>query len=105
MPVISQSLWLALGVFATIWTLVWMLVDDRITASSAVAAISWLVWSFVGGNVEAVTSSGGTVAVGAPPFEYLGFIMFALSALALFLNLWGVYPPESTPDRMERDIQ
>lgn len=94
--VISELSWLALGAFATIWTLLWLLVEDRITTSAAVATLSWLVFAFLGGNVVRVTQTGETVAVGAPAFEYLGWALFVLSLLALFLNLWGVYPPKPT---------
>lgn len=97
--VLTETAWLALGAFATLFTLLWLLVDDRITTTAGVAAISWLLWALLGGSVYRVTQTGETVAAGAPGLDYLGYGLFAFSLLALFLHQFGVYPPSREDTR------
>lgn len=91
--------WYAVGVFATIMTLAWLFVDVRVTFTTLFAGAGWGYMALTGSNVEKVLQDGSTTSIGDPSLQLFVGALAALSILASVLYRFGLYPPESIPER------
>jgi len=79
---------------------------DRTQVTTIGAFFAWGLAALLGGDVE--VASGGSLLAAPVPDEIRLFaaLWAVLSALALVLYVWGVYPPQSEqPVDMEADPQ
>lgn len=114
----------AVAVAAVLLTAAWLFRPDARTALTTLGAfLAWALTALLGGSTETYTDAGATVQTvnnttlavpqgatltAAPvpePIRLFATLWALLSALALLLYVWGVYPPaseapvEKTPDQ------
>lgn len=93
--------WLALGVFATVMLLIWLIVmpRKRVYFTAGFSGLGYGIMALVAPGVTTITQSGETVPkpVG-PAMQYFVAVLAMLSLTVVFLYRWGLYPPEDTFD-------
>jgi len=77
--------WLALGVFATLWTVMYTAYHTHVRLSAGLAAVSWAVLAATGGQVETLTQDGTRVDTGVPELQLVAALGALVSALVLIL--------------------
>jgi hypothetical protein len=95
--------------------------DERTQVTTLGAFFAWSLVGLLGGNAEiydasnetvktapngtelAVETTGEFVAAPLPPeFRYFAALWALLSALALILHVWGVYPPQDSGEEIRQ---
>ncbi|RLM53186.1 hypothetical protein DVK02_14955 [Halobellus sp. Atlit-31R] len=91
-----QSNWFALAGFATLLTLLWLVVlpRARVYVTSGLSFISWAAAATSAASLQRRTLDGTAVDVGAPVLQYLATALALVSLLVFVLYHFGLYPPE-----------
>jgi hypothetical protein len=77
--------WLALGAFATLWTVAYTVYHTHVRLSAGLAAVSWTVLAVTGGQVETLAQDGSRVDTGVPELQLVAALAALVSALVLLL--------------------
>lgn len=91
-----MTVWLALGVFASVLTLLYLVVTprQRVYFTSGFAGIAWLTMAFTAPGVQRMTESGEVVTAGLGiPIQYFVGLLGLLSLTVTILYRLGEYPP------------
>jgi len=91
---VFESQWLAVGAFATLMTLAWLFVQQRLTTTTAFAGIAWSWMALTGGGVTKLGESGTVVEASVGSLQFLCALFAILSFAALMLSRFGHYPPD-----------
>lgn len=90
------SVWYALGAFATLMTLFWLVLQpqQRVYFTAGFSGLAWLTMAFVAPGVQRMTESGQTVdfEIGLVVQFFVG-ILGIMSLLVVVLYRLGQYPP------------
>jgi hypothetical protein len=87
------GIWLAIGLFATAWTFLWVLGRERIYIKAAVSLGSWALLALTGSDVYALTDTGETIALEVASLQVFAAGLAVLSFLVLVLYRFDEYPP------------
>jgi hypothetical protein len=90
-----QEYYFGLALLAGATTVAWLFRRERITVTSFIAFVSWIVLAVYGGSVQKESGCCGATSEAAVPIEIRG-LLFALGLLSIFalvLHQLGVYPP------------
>lgn len=88
-----SGVYLALFALACGATYVYVVQEEAVVFSSAIAGATWSLLAVTGGGVEVVTDSGvETMSLGAAQHLFLGLAV--LSIIALIGSVMGYYPTD-----------
>jgi len=89
----AQAYWFAVAAFALVMTLAWLFVQERVTTTGMLAAVSWAYCALSGDAVFVITDAGEQVSASVGNIQYLAATLGLLSFLAVILYRFGYYPP------------
>jgi hypothetical protein len=76
--------------------------DERTQVTTLGAFFAWSLVGLLGANAEVATAGELITAPLPPEFRYFAALWALLSALALILHVWGVYPPQDSGEEIRQ---
>lgn len=94
---LTVGAWYALGAFATLLTLVYLVVlpNERVYMTAGLSGFAWSVMALTARNLTQYTDSGSSIAVEFPELQYFVGGLAFLSYFTVLLYHFGEYPPTS----------